>query len=79
VNETIRFELADCTGTLLREIACPDCKRNDVALAYCLAMQSSEPTDWKAVNAAILKRWSPAGLLYIKKRAWKLCEGKVRP
>ena len=26
--------------------------------------------DWKVVNAAIMQRWSRAGLIYIKRRAW---------
>ena len=27
--------------------------------------------DWPLVNRAIMKRWSPSGLLYIKRQAWK--------
>lgn len=32
--------------------------------------------DFKAVNDAVLDRWSMAGLTYIKKRAWKQFEAK---
>ena len=70
-------ELAATTQTLLSEIAMPEVKRNSVALTYALAMRSSEATDWKAVNEAIIKRWSVAGLTYIKERAWKIREGKI--
>jgi len=28
--------------------------------------------DWPSINMAIIERWSPAGLQYIKDRAWKL-------
>jgi hypothetical protein len=27
---------------------------------------------WRELNEAILRRWSPAGLRYIKEKAWKL-------
>ena len=64
-----RIEMGDCTNTLLREIAEPECKRRDVAQTYALAIRSSEPTDWKAVNAAIIKRWSLSALEWIKKQA----------
>ena len=30
------------------------------------------PEAYSALNAAILRRWSPAGLRYIKEKAWKL-------
>jgi hypothetical protein len=66
---SIRFELADCTGTLLREIAEPSSKRRDIAKTYALALRSSEATDWKAVNAAIIARWSVSALNWIKEQA----------
>ncbi len=34
-------------------------------------MQSSEPTDWGAVNRAIIERWSMSGLLKVKRLAHK--------
>ena len=74
----LRVELCACTATLLSEIACQGCKRNDVATTYALAILSSEATDWKAVGAAIIARWSRSALGYIKKRAWKLVEEKRR-
>lgn len=62
-------ELACCTETLLREIE-HGATRKSVAMTYRLAMQSSAPTDWPTVNAAIIKRWSVSGLTWIKQQAW---------
>ena len=66
----MKFELCMCTQTLLHEIANKDMKRIDIAKTYYLAIQSSEKTDWKKVNKAIIDRWSKSGLNYIKTQAW---------
>lgn len=58
------------TQTLLNEISDPKILRKDVATTYRLALQSSEATDWKAVNKAIIERWSFSALEWIKKQAW---------
>ncbi len=58
----------------------PAVKRPDMAEFYRnviyadhLARRRGEPgVDFGAVNAAILERWSPSGLNWIKSRAWKL-------
>lgn len=63
------FELMDCTNVLLREIAMPEMKRKDVAQTYALALRSTAPTDWGAVNKAIIARWSFSALNWIKKQA----------
>lgn len=52
--------------------------QKSVALTYALGLRSSWPTDWKRVNAAITKRW-PKGLGSVKKLAWAIHEGRVRP
>lgn len=65
------IELAACTATLLSEIAKPEFAQQDIAITYALALRSSEPTDWAAVNAAIVERWSRSGLERVKKMAWK--------
>lgn len=67
-----RLELACCEQTLLREISDKRMKRLDVAKTYRLAMQSSEcfSMDWAKVNKAILDRWSPYALEWIKEKAW---------
>ena len=48
--------------------------RDDVAREYaaCLSVYGSEWPQWSGFNAAILRRWSPAGLRYIKDKAWRL-------
>lgn len=67
------WEMCLTSQTLLREIEDRRLKRKDIGMTYALAMRSSEPTDWAAVNAAIIARWSMAGLIYIKEFAhrWK--------
>lgn len=64
------YELACTTNMLLREIADKAMKRLDVAKTYALALRSSWPTDWLKVNKAILARWSPHALVWIKEKAW---------
>ena len=66
----MNIELACCTSTLLSEIEHKELKRNDIAKTYALALRSSETTDWAKVNAAIIKRWSRSGLVFIKESAW---------
>ena len=73
----MKIELADCTGTIVRECGMPEIKQTDVAMTYAMAIVSSWPTDWAAVNAAITKRW-PKGLDRVKKQAWKIVEQKRR-
>ena len=71
------LELASCTSTLLREIGDKTIKRNSLAVTYALALQSSEPTDWAAVNRAIIARWSKSALEYIKRRAWAIVKKSI--
>lgn len=71
------MHLADCTNTLLREIADKSMKRKDIASTYGLSIHAErygEKVDWSAVNKAIIERWSVFGLNWIKKEAWKRCE-----
>jgi hypothetical protein len=64
------IELCNCTEVLLREIGMKEIKQKDIACTYSLALRSSDPTDWKSVNEAIVKRWSMSGLNRIKDMAW---------
>ncbi len=66
------FEMVNCEGTLLREIADMRMKRNDIAKTYRLTLQSSEcdQIDFAKVNHAIIDRWSLHALEWIKTRAW---------
>ena len=48
--------------------------RNDLAWDY-LDLLRTLPADsltWKVLNEAIVRRWSLAGLRYIKEKAWKI-------
>lgn len=61
---------------IVREVAA--CKtRNDAAALYARAMRSWNNYDsaaWVALNEAIMDKWSRAGLIYVKEKAWKLAE-----
>ena len=65
-----RIEITQTTETILSKIALPEMTRRDVAQTYALALRSSVETDWETVNRAILKRWSPHALKWIKDQAW---------
>ena len=45
------------------------CNQRQIAQTYALALQSSWPTDWTRVNAAITAKW-PKALERIKRLAW---------
>ena len=50
--------------------------RDEMADEYASALRAM-PHDWDRwpdFNAAILRRWSPAGLRYIKEKAWKIAQ-----
>jgi hypothetical protein len=70
----MKIYMADCENQLLREVAEPLFKRRDIAETYRLAMMAErdndEVIDWAKVDRAILARWSPAGLRWIKEQAW---------
>jgi hypothetical protein len=66
-----RIQLVCCTDTLLSEIGMKEAKRKDIAQTYALAILSDEEKDWKAINTAIMARWSRSGLEFIKKQADK--------
>jgi hypothetical protein len=63
-----RMEITGVEFVVENEIA-QGCNQRQIAQTYALALKSSYKTDWKRVNAAILKRW-PKGLERIKKMAW---------
>ena len=70
------FYLHDCQAMILGEISNAKMRRLDVAKTYALAMRSRELIDWPIVNAAIIKRWSPSALDWIKTKVWS---GKCFP
>ena len=74
-----QINLICCAQVIANEIA-QGLRQKDIALTYAMAMKShaqgAEEVDWGAINEAILAKWSISGLDRIKKRAWKLLEGK---
>ncbi len=71
----MHVELCGCTKVLLEEIADKQFSQKHIALTYAMAIASSETKDWKAINDAIIKRWSFSGLERIKQMAWKKYSG----
>ena len=70
-DDSVRIELADPEGQLLEEIADPKMTRRQVALTYGLAIRGDHSrVDWPKVNGAIVARWSPSALEWIKGFAW---------
>ena len=74
VGGLMRAELCQCTNVLLQEVADRQFSQKSVALTYAMAIESSEAKDWKAINEAIINRWSRSGLERIKRMAWKRIE-----
>lgn len=68
------IELVNTTATLLHCIQNPKATRDLVSQLYSFALMSSQDTDWKIVNLAILDRWTPYALEYIKRLARKRIE-----
>lgn len=79
---TVQMSLLCCTETICEEVQ-RGLKQNDIAVTYAMALTSSsrgvDNPDWGKINGAILARWSMSGLERIKKRAWDICAGKVKP
>lgn len=53
--------------------------RDEVAVEYARlirARPATPPSTWVNLNAAIIDRWSRSGLLYIKRKAWKIVEAR---
>jgi hypothetical protein len=46
--------------------------RDELVPEYAQMLRGWGPdADWRGVNSSIIRRWSPAGLRYIKTKAWK--------
>ncbi len=70
-------ELMNTTEQLLRDINEYKLTQKEVAQNYALSICSIYETDWVEVNAAIVERWSMAGLVRIKNIAWNKIDRKV--
>lgn len=65
-------------------IACvdPRTKRKDIALMYAYFFKVTKvgkTPNFCRVNEAILKRYKPSGLAFIRKLAWDYLEGRKQP
>jgi hypothetical protein len=75
MGEATSFEIymVGCAGVILNEIK-QGCTQKQIAQSYALALKTYgakiEDVDWKAINAAIIERWSAKALLRIKNMAW---------
>lgn len=49
--------------------------RDEAAYVYAQALsmipEDETPSPWRAINAAVLERWTMSGLSYVKKKAWQ--------
>lgn len=59
-----------CADMVIKNEIEQGCTQKQIAQTYALALRSEEHVDWKAINEAIIERWSIAGLERIKKLAW---------
>lgn len=68
----------DWPAFILNEIADPVMKRKQVAHTYGILIHTGH-REFTAINQAILARWSPSGLNWIKTQAWRWVETGVMP
>lgn len=59
---------------LLQIIDDPSARRIDVAERYANCLQTPGRVDWPMVNEAILERWPPSSLEWIKAHAWRMAQ-----
>jgi len=54
--------------------------RDDMAVYYsvCIFIYKGDDPIWQRINSAILQRWTPSGLEYIKKTAWKIIKANQK-
>lgn len=67
----------DFVAWIMNEIEGEGFTRKDVAATYAILLQ--KPTSKETlveINKAIIKRWSPAALAWIKEQAWKIAKAQ---
>jgi len=74
-DQEIQLYLHETDQLLFQKCHDPKVTRDDLIVAYAFAiklmMQDDGEPDFKAINLAILDRWSEHALKYIKNKAWK--------
>lgn len=74
VNDNGDILSVDWEAFLLQELENPT-KRDDIAETYSYILRTKGTRwDYRKVNQAIIDKWSPTALKYIKEKAWKLVE-----
>lgn len=78
LNDDGKIEDVDFVAWIMNEIADKVFTRKDVAATYSILLQKETPTETLAkVNRAIIDRWSPAALRWVKEQAWKQANASV--
>lgn len=77
LNDKGKIVNCDFVAWIMNEIEDKAFTRNDVAHTYAILIQKGHQ-EWRSINEAILKRWSPAGLRWIKEQAWKQVNAEAR-
>ena len=70
VNDAGAITNVDFVAWIMNEIEDRAFTRADVAKTYAILIDKGH-REFAEINAAILKRWSPAGFKWIKEQAWK--------
>jgi hypothetical protein len=70
LNDAGQIADVDFVQWIMNEIEGEQFTRKDVARTYAILIQKGHQS-WAPINAAIMKRWSKSGLLWIKGQAWK--------
>ncbi len=73
--EPFTMSLINCTSVIVDHVE-SGITQKEVASLYAMAIVSAsredDVPDWRAINAAIIKRWNMGALERVKKMAWKL-------
>lgn len=77
INVTIgnegQIKNVDFVAWIFNEIEDKVYTRADVAKTYSILLQKNTAKEtFVEINKAIIKRWSPSGLRWIKEQAWKI-------
>lgn len=70
------LELSTPTETVLHEIKDLRLKQKQIAKTCAVIISSGVDADWKAINAAIVERWSLSARERVLKMAWRKVERK---
>lgn len=82
INVTIgdegQIKNADFVAWIFNEIEGKEFTRKDVARTYSILLQKATPlATFVKINKAIIKRWSPSALRWIKEQAWKIARAEA--